>query len=72
MLLLPLLVQVLMAKASHCRPCKKFASTYHAFAAQFSDCQLLEIVGDESKETRKMMVRGKLLCWLRGAAHVPG
>lgn len=38
------------------RPCKSFAFKYHQLAERFSDCVLLDITGDESKESRKMMV----------------
>eukprot|EP00983_Pelagomonas_calceolata_P109407 1159554-Pelagomonas_calceolata.AAC.6 len=46
---------ILEAKSSHCRPCKKFASTYLQLAQRFKDCVFLEVVGDESPVTRRMM-----------------
>lgn len=49
---------VLECKSSHCRPCKKFAATYLELAERFKDCIFLEVVGDESPATRKMMVGG--------------
>jgi thiol-disulfide isomerase/thioredoxin len=47
---------ILEAKATHCKPCKKFAATYNEMAARFSSCVFLEVYGDENPETRKMMV----------------
>jgi hypothetical protein len=46
-----------------------------ALAGVFTDCHMLDIVGDESKDTRKMMVRARLRCaWRWGtvviAAHI--
>ncbi|PSC74643.1 thioredoxin [Micractinium conductrix] len=51
---------VLMCKAVHCRPCKLFAKTYAAAAAQYSDAHFYEILGDESKATRAMMIENKV------------
>jgi len=51
---------ILEAKSSHCRPCKKFASTYLQLAQRFKDCVFLEVVGDESPVTRRMMVDMKV------------
>jgi len=48
---------IMEAKSSHCRPCKKFASTYLGLAERFKDCVFLEIIGDENPTTRRMMVR---------------
>lgn len=39
---------VLMCKASHCKPCKRFAPTYQRIAQQMPDTVLLEIMGDET------------------------
>jgi len=53
---------ILEAKSSHCRPCKKFASTYLQLAERFKDCVFLEVIGDESPTTRRMMVRLTVAC----------
>jgi len=47
---------VLKCKAKYCRPCKVFAKKYLRFAEEFSDVLFLEIVGDENKQTRLMMM----------------
>ncbi|KAL6761969.1 hypothetical protein V8C86DRAFT_1806347 [Haematococcus lacustris] len=47
---------ILMAKSSHCRPCKKFQSVYNMLARRFADCLVLEVMGDASPDNRKMMM----------------
>jgi thiol-disulfide isomerase/thioredoxin len=48
---------VLMCKARSCRPCKAFSRKYGALAAKFKDRAIfLEIYGDDSRETRQMMI----------------
>lgn len=47
---------VLMCKASHCKPCKRFGPTYSRMAELLPDSVLLEITGDETPETKKWMV----------------
>lgn len=47
---------VLMCKAKGCRPCKAFGRKYSRFAQQFNDTIFLEIFGDESTDTRKLMI----------------
>lgn len=37
-----------------------FAKTYAAAAAQYSDAHFYEILGDESKATRAMMIENKV------------
>ncbi|PRW20350.1 Thioredoxin H2-2 [Chlorella sorokiniana] len=51
---------VLMCKATHCRPCKLFSKTYAAAARQYKDGLFMEIMGDESKATRQMMINWKV------------
>jgi thiol-disulfide isomerase/thioredoxin len=51
---------VLMCKSSHCKPCKAFMSTYHELAERFEDSVLLDIIGDESPATKKLMVDWKV------------
>lgn len=51
---------VLMCKATHCRPCKLFAKKYAMAAMQYSDAVFLQIMGDETKETRAMMIEWKV------------
>lgn len=48
---------IVMCKAKTCRPCKMFSRKYARFAEQFGDTVFAEIVGDESKETRQMMIQ---------------
>eukprot|EP00878_Enallax_costatus_P001057 GHUV01001192.1.p2 GENE.GHUV01001192.1~~GHUV01001192.1.p2 ORF type:complete len:220 (+),score=40.27 GHUV01001192.1:113-772(+) len=48
---------VLMCKSHSCRPCKMFTRKYMAIAERFSECILCELYGDETPETRKMMIR---------------
>jgi hypothetical protein len=47
---------VLMAKARSCRPCKAFSRKYSAVAARFPEAVFLAIYGDDSKESRQMMI----------------
>lgn len=47
---------VIMCKASHCKPCKTFMTTYNRMAAQLQDSVLLDITGDSSPDTKKLMV----------------
>eukprot|EP00884_Botryococcus_braunii_P019581 jgi/Botrbrau1/6306/Bobra.0339s0017.1 len=48
---------VLECKSASCRPCKMFGRKYARLAEAFPDCLFLEIIGDESQETRKMMIK---------------
>lgn len=48
---------VLMCKSHSCRPCKMFTRKYLSIAQRFPDCILAEIYGDETPETRKMMMQ---------------
>ena len=43
---------VLMCKAQGCRPCKMFSRKFQRLAEQFSDAIFLEIMGDETSDTR--------------------
>lgn len=47
---------ILMCKAKGCRPCKAFGRKYARFAQQYSDAVFLEVFGDETPDTRKMMI----------------
>lgn len=47
---------VLMCKSHACRPCKMFTRKYLSIASRFPDCILAEIYGDETPDTRKMMM----------------
>mmetsp|Transcript_748 Transcript_748/g.2282 ORF Transcript_748/g.2282 Transcript_748/m.2282 type:complete len:260 (-) Transcript_748:789-1568(-) len=49
---------VLMCKAHSCRPCKMFMRKYQRIAQQYRDRNVtfLEIFGDDSKETRQLMI----------------
>ena len=49
-------VVVLMAKSASCRPCKMFQRKYQRLAASTPNTTFLLITGDESKETRGMMM----------------
>ena len=40
-----------------CRPCKMFSRKYQRMAEQFQECIFLDIVGDESTDTRVSAVR---------------
>ncbi|GAX73882.1 hypothetical protein CEUSTIGMA_g1332.t1 [Chlamydomonas eustigma] len=51
---------VLMCKSSHCKPCKAFMLKYHGLATRFPDYVFLDVIGDESPVTRKMMVDYKI------------
>ncbi|KAI8465605.1 MAG: hypothetical protein J3K34DRAFT_436614 [Monoraphidium minutum] len=51
---------VLMCKSKTCRPCKAFLKKYMAIAQQFPDAVLLQISGDESPDTRKLMMSMKV------------
>ncbi|GAB4816320.1 hypothetical protein N2152v2_003366 [Parachlorella kessleri] len=48
---------VLMCKAKGCRPCKLFARKYARAADMYRDTVFLELFGDESKDTRALMVK---------------
>ncbi|EFJ51077.1 thioredoxin [Volvox carteri f. nagariensis] len=48
---------VIMCKASHCKPCKTFMSTYQRMAELLPDSLLLDVTGDSSAETKKLMVQ---------------
>jgi len=43
---------VMMCKAQGCRPCKMFSRKFQRLAEQFEDAVFLEIMGDETKDTR--------------------
>lgn len=47
---------VLMCKAHSCRPCKMFTRKYQRIAEAYPGVTFLEIYGDDSKETRKLMI----------------
>lgn len=51
---------VIECKSSHCRPCKAFVRKYTRLAEQFPDCVFLELVGDESRDTLKLMVQWQI------------
>ena len=51
---------VLMAKSAGCRPCKAFARKYQRIAALYPDAVFTVVTGDESKETRAMMMAMKV------------
>ncbi|KAL4419546.1 hypothetical protein ABPG77_006877 [Micractinium sp. CCAP 211/92] len=51
---------VLMCKATHCRPCKLFAKKYAMAAMQYSDAVFTQIMGDENKANRSMMIENKV------------
>jgi len=61
-------IVVLMAKSAGCRPCKAFARKYSRIAALYSNgdddgrnaATFLVVTGDESKETRAMMMAMKV------------
>ncbi|EIE19106.1 thioredoxin-like protein [Coccomyxa subellipsoidea C-169] len=68
---------VLMCKAASCRPCKMFARKYQRMAAEFSTqgAVFLEILGDESADTRKLMISMQIrvtptFCLFRGTEVV--
>ncbi|KAL3134876.1 hypothetical protein ABBQ32_007842 [Trebouxia sp. C0010 RCD-2024] len=48
---------VLMCKAQGCRPCKMFGRKFQRLAEQFQDAIFLDIMGDETSDTRKLMIR---------------
>lgn len=48
---------VLMCKAKSCRPCKAFTHKYKLIADRYADALFYEIYGDETKDTRQMMIR---------------
>lgn len=48
---------VLMCKSHSCRPCKMFTRKYMSIAERFPECILCELYGDETPDTRKMMMR---------------
>ena len=43
---------VMMCKAQGCRPCKMFSRKFQRLAEQFEDAIFLDIMGDETKDTR--------------------
>lgn len=47
---------VLKCKAKGCRPCKAFAGKYAKIAESYPEVAFAEILGDESMETRGMMI----------------
>ncbi|KAG2453762.1 hypothetical protein HYH02_001973 [Chlamydomonas schloesseri] len=47
---------IVMCKASHCKPCKAFMPKYQRMAEILTDSLLLELTGDQSPETKKLMV----------------
>ncbi|GLC44075.1 hypothetical protein PLESTB_000932000 [Pleodorina starrii] len=47
---------VVMCKASHCKPCKTFMTVYRRMAELLPDSLLLDIIGDTSADTKKLMV----------------
>ncbi|CAL5224555.1 g7257 [Coccomyxa viridis] len=51
-------IVVLMCKAQSCRPCKMFARKYQRIAADYASkgAIFLEILGDETSESRKLMI----------------
>ncbi|KAL4431481.1 hypothetical protein ABPG75_006737 [Micractinium tetrahymenae] len=51
---------MLMCKATHCRPCKLFAKKYAMAALLYSDGVFAQIMGDESKANRSMMIENKV------------
>lgn len=51
---------VLQCKAASCRPCKMFARKYSRLAASTPDAVFLVITGDESPESRAMMMAMKV------------
>ncbi|KAK9905101.1 hypothetical protein WJX75_009610 [Coccomyxa subellipsoidea] len=68
---------VLMCKAASCRPCKMFARKYQRIAAEFTSkgAVFFEILGDESADTRKLMVSMQIrvtptFCLFRGTEVV--
>eukprot|EP00887_Chlorella_sp_A99_P008290 scaffold12.g8290.t1 len=68
---------VLMCKAKCCRPCKMFARKYKLVADHYADSVFCEIFGDESKDTRRMMVEMGVkvtpyFALYRGGARVHG
>lgn len=48
---------VFMCKAQGCRPCKMFSRKFQRMAEQFDDAIFLDIMGDETKDTRKLMIK---------------
>ncbi|CAL8464622.1 g4157 [Coccomyxa elongata] len=68
---------VLMCKAMSCRPCKMFTRKYQRIAAEHRDdgAVFLEIMGDESADTRKLMISMQIrvtptFCLFRGTEVV--
>ena len=51
---------VLQCKAASCRPCKMFARKFSRLAASTPDAVFLVITGDESPESRAMMMAMKV------------
>lgn len=47
---------VLMCKAQGCRPCKMFSRKFQRMSEQYQDAIFLDIMGDETKDTRKLMI----------------
>ncbi|GIL47502.1 hypothetical protein Vafri_4310 [Volvox africanus] len=48
---------IIMCKASHCKPCKTFMVKYQRMAQLLPDSLLLDITGDASADTKKLMVQ---------------
>lgn len=51
---------VLQCKARGCRPCKAFVNKYTRIAAAYPDVVFAQVVGDESNDTRRMMMKMKV------------
>eukprot|EP00891_Asterochloris_glomerata_P003776 jgi/Astpho2/3776/fgenesh1_pg.00061_%23_1_t len=51
---------VLKRNVQGCRPCKMFSRKYQRMAEQFQECIFLDIVGDESTDTRRMMISNNI------------
>lgn len=48
---------VMMCKAQGCRPCKMFGRKFQRLAEQFGDAIFLDIMGDETNDTRRLMMK---------------
>ncbi|DBB18683.1 TPA: hypothetical protein ACH3X3_000291 [Trebouxia sp. C0006] len=48
---------VMMCKAQGCRPCKMFGRKFQRLAEQFQDAIFLDIMGDETNDTRRLMMK---------------
>ena len=58
---------VFMCKAQGCRPCKMFSRKFQRMAEQFDDAIFLDIMGDETKDTRVSLcdlnINQYMHCW---------